>query len=344
MAKTLSVGVPCYNSAAYMDRAIGSILVGASFAEDIEVIVVDDGSTKDNTFEKAQEWEQKYPGLVKAIHQENGGHGIAVLTALDAAEGTYFKVCDSDDWYDAAAMQTLMTTLRGFLERDERVDLVVTNYVYENVDDNESQAIDYKHALPVNKLFTWDDMGHFSMSQNLLMHSLCYRTDILRDGGVPMPAHTFYVDNIYAYVPLPRVKSLYYLDIDLYRYLIGRDDQSVNETVMAGRIDMQHKITRIMIDAYHLDYDVTSPKLREYMEDYLAIMMMISSIFALLSDVPLAREHADELWEYLKGYDAKMYRHCRRSVAGIVSRLPGKAGERTTIGLYHLARKVVKFN
>jgi hypothetical protein len=145
-------------------------------------------------------------------------------------------------------------------------------------------------------------------------------------------------------VPLPRVKSLYYLDIDLYRYLIGRDDQSVNETVMAGRIDMQHKITRIMIDAYHLDHDVTSPKLREYMEDYLAIMMMISSIFALLSDVPLAREHADELWEYLKGYDAKMYRHCRRSVAGIVSRLPGKAGERTTIGLYHLARKVVKFN
>jgi glycosyltransferase involved in cell wall biosynthesis len=327
-----------------MDKAIASILEGSDYAEDVQVIIVDDGSTKDNTYEKALEWQEKYPGLVKAVHQENGGHGIAVLKALENADGEYFKVCDSDDWYDAASLQALLELIRSMIAEGDPVDLIVTNYVYENIEDNERNVVNYHHALPRGKRFTWDDMGHFMMSQNLLMHSLCYRTEILRDGGVPMPAHTFYVDNIYAYVPLPRVKSLYYLDVDLYRYLIGRDDQSVNETVMAGRIDMQHAITRIMIDAYHLDDDIESEKLRDYMQDYLSIMMMISSIFALLSDVPLAKEHADELWDYLKEYDPRMYKRARRSIAGIVSRLPGKAGERTTLGLYHLARKVVKFN
>ena len=61
------------------------------------------------------------------------------------------------------------------------------------------------------------------MDQNLLMHSLCYRTDVLRESNLPMPPHTFYVDNIYAYVPLPRCKTMYYADIDLYRYFIGRE-------------------------------------------------------------------------------------------------------------------------
>ena len=36
---------------------------------------MDDGSTKDNTYEKALDWQSRYPHLVKAVHQENGGHG-----------------------------------------------------------------------------------------------------------------------------------------------------------------------------------------------------------------------------------------------------------------------------
>ena len=224
--KTLSVGIPCYNSAEYMDHAISSILEGAHFSDDIQVIVVDDGSTKDDTFAKAKAWEARYPDLVKAVHQENGGHGMAVLSALEAADGVYFKVCDSDDWYDGDALDSLMKTLRSFIDYDVRVDLVVTNYVYEHVEDGKQNVIDYRFALRRNKVLTWEKIGHFGYDQNLLMHALCYRTDILRDGGIPMPAHTFYVDNIYAYVPLPRCKTLYYLDVDLYRYFIGREDQS----------------------------------------------------------------------------------------------------------------------
>ena len=92
--KLLSIAVPCYNSAAYMEKCVDSLLVGG---DDVEIIIVDDGSQKDNTGEIADALAAKYEGIVKAVHQENGGHGEAVNTGLKNATGLYFKVVDSDD-------------------------------------------------------------------------------------------------------------------------------------------------------------------------------------------------------------------------------------------------------
>ena len=344
MQKTLTFGIPCYNSSEYMDHCISSILEGSDYADDVQIVVVDDGSTKDDTYEKAQEWEKRYPNIVKAVHQENGGHGMAVLKGLENADGTYFKVVDSDDWVDGDALKDLLATLRRFISFDTRVDLVISNYVYEHVEDGKQNVVDYGFALPKGKIMTWDKIGHFNMSQNLLMHALCYRTDVLRDGGVPMPAHTFYVDNIYAYVPLPRCKTLYYLDVDLYRYFIGREDQSVNESVMVGRIDQQLRITRIMMHAYHLYDDVESPRLRSYMIGYFTLMMAVCSIFSKLSDKPDAIDNLNELWEELRQFDSRMYRRARKGIVGLATNLPGTAGTQVTLFFYRAAQKLVKFN
>lgn len=344
MSKTLTFGIPCYNSAEYMDHCISSLLKGTNAANDVQIVIVDDGSTKDDTLARAREWQQRYPTIIEAVHQENGGHGMAVLAALEHAQGTYFKIVDSDDWLDADACARLMTTLREFIVTDNLVDLVITNYVYEHVEDNTHNVIDYRYVLRRNKVLTWDKIGHFTMAQNLLMHSLCYRTEILRDGGVPMPPHTFYVDNIYAYVPLPRCKTLYYLDVDLYRYFIGREDQSVNEKVMVSRIDQQLRITRIMMDAYHLYDDIESAKLRSYMVGYFTLMMAVCSIFSRLSDEPDAMDNCEELWRHLKAYDKRMYRRARMGMVGIATNLPTKVGEKFTLGIYRVASKLVKFN
>ena len=69
--KLLSVAIPCYNSEAYMSKCINSLLIGG---EEVEIIIVDDGSS-DRTAEIADDYAEKYPTIVKAIHQENGGHG-----------------------------------------------------------------------------------------------------------------------------------------------------------------------------------------------------------------------------------------------------------------------------
>ena len=62
----------------------------------MQIVIVDDGSAKDDTPAKADEWQQRYPNIVKAVHQENGGHGVAVMKAVANADGVYFKNIDSD--------------------------------------------------------------------------------------------------------------------------------------------------------------------------------------------------------------------------------------------------------
>ena len=89
--KLITFAVPCYNSAAYMRHCIETLL---SAGEQAEIILVDDGSTKDNTPAICDEYAAKYPTIVKAIHQENGGHGEGVNQGIRNATGLYYKVVD----------------------------------------------------------------------------------------------------------------------------------------------------------------------------------------------------------------------------------------------------------
>ena len=107
--KLLSIAIPCYNSEQYMRKCIDSLLVGG---EDVEILIVDDGSTKDRTAEIADEYAAEFPTIVKAIHKENGGHGSAVNAGIANATGLYFKVVDSDDWVKEKAYLAILDTLR----------------------------------------------------------------------------------------------------------------------------------------------------------------------------------------------------------------------------------------
>ena len=327
-----------------MDHCITSIIEGSNYAEDVQVVIVDDGSTKDNTLEKAQQWAKQYPQIVKVVHQENGGHGRAVMTAIEHAQGEYFKVVDSDDWVDAEALLTLLESLRSFISYQTRVDLVVTNYVYEHVEDSKRHTVDYGFALPKRKVCGWHQIGHFNMSQYMLMHALCYRTDVLRTCGLDLPAHTFYVDNIYAYMPLPYCKTLYYLDVDLYRYFIGREDQSVNIDMQIARINQQIAVTRIMIRAYHLYEDIPSKRLRNYMIGHITLMMSVCSVISKMSKAPDARKNLDDFWHEFMRYDIRMYNRARHGIVGTFTNFRGPVGERVTIAIYHGAQKLIKFN
>ena len=338
--KLITYAIPCYNSAEYMDACIESILA-CNRPDDIEIIVVDDGSTKDNTLEKAQAWESTNPGVVRAIHQENGGHGAAVMTGLENARGLYFKVVDSDDWLDNDANVAMLDKLASF---DEPLDLMLVSYVYEHTADNTSEVMSYHRMLPEGRIFTWDECGHFGLTKYILMHSVIYRTQMLRDCGLTLPRHTFYVDNIFVYVPLPNCERIYYMDVDLYRYFIGREDQSVNESVMIGRIDQQLRVTRTMIDSFLLERDVKSPRLRSYMRNYLTMMMVICTVFSMMSDREDKEQLRAGIWKYLREHDYQTYVKIRRSVMGVGTHLPGKAGDRVLLSAYHIAQKVFKFN
>ena len=342
MKKLITFAVPCYNSADYMDHCVETLLAAGPEAE---IILVDDGSTKDDTPAKCDAWAEAHPDIIRAIHQENGGHGEGVNQGIRHAQGLYYKVVDSDDWLDTAALAKVMEKLREFSKLPAPVDMVIANYVYEHVEDNTHKAMGYRNVFPTGQIFTWDDIGHFRASQYLLMHSVIYRTQLLRDCGLILPKHTFYVDNIFVYQPLPYVKTMYYLNVDLYRYFIGRSDQSVNESVMAGRIDQQVRVTKIMIDAHDLSLIRQSQKrLGRYMFNYLSMMMTISSIFSVIANTPESLGMRTELWEYLRKKDPALYRRCRYRLTNVGTNIPGYQGRKLSVTLYRLARKIYKFN
>ena len=337
--KYLSFAVPCYNSAEYMGHAIETILKGG---EDVEILIVNDGS-KDDTLAIAKEYEEKYPTIIKAVDKENGGHGDAVNAGLRHATGLYFKVVDSDDWVDEESLLKILSVIKEMYQKDTQVDMLVSNYVYEKVGVKHKKVVHYRHVLPENEIIGWKDIGRFHIGQYILMHSVIYRTELLKLCQLELPKHTFYVDNIYVYYPLPHVNTLYYLDVNLYRYFIGREDQSVNEKVMIGRADQQIFVTKSMIDMYSLKR-IPNKKLRNYMINYLAIMMTVSSIILIRSKKQENLVKKKELWRYLKTKDYRIYWKIRYSILGQTINLPGEPGRKISTMVYNVARQLVGFN
>lgn len=340
--KLLSVAIPCYNSAAYMRKCIDSLLPGG---DDVEIIVVNDGS-KDETIQIAEEYKERFPGIVKVVDKENGGHGSAVNSGLEHATGLYYKVVDSDDWVNKEAYLKILSTLKELLKDGKVIDMMISNFVYEKEGEKRKKVMSYHHALPKEQVFSWKDVRHFRVGQYILMHAVIYRTNLLRECGLKLPEHTFYVDNIFVFHPLPFVKSMYYLDVNFYRYYIGRADQSVNEQVMIGRIDQQIKVNKIMTDYYVDEKDRIhmNGKVKRYMQNYLDIITTVSSVLLIRSGTAENLEKKKELWEYIKTKDSRLWFRLRYGLLGNAMNLPGRYGRKISVDGYKLCQKIFHFN
>lgn len=337
--KLLSVVVPCYNSEQYMRKCIDSLLIGG---EEVEIIIVNDGSA-DGTPEIANDYGSRYPDIVKVIHQENGGHGEAVNAGIRNATGLFFKVVDSDDWVSEGPYRKILEVLEEMTRSGARLDMLISNFVYDKAGAKRKKVMKYTTALPENRIFTWNEVKHFHKGQYILMHSVIYRTQILRECGLELPKHTFYVDNIFVFNPLPYVKTMYYLNVNFYRYFIGREDQSVNEEVMIRRIDQQLKVNKLMIDYIQLS-KLNNRKLRNYMISYLDIIMTVSSIMLIKSGTDENYAKKQELWEYLKKHDKRLYVKIRCGILGRYMNLPGKGGRQVSVAGYKIMQKFFGFN
>ena len=337
--KIVTFAIPCYNSEVYMRNCIESLLPGG---EDVEIIIVDDGSG-DGTAAIADEYAEKYPTIVRTIHQENGGHGAAVNTGLANATGLYYKVVDSDDWVDADAYRQVLDTLRKFVKEQTPVDMLLTNYVYEKVSEHHQRRLIYSLLFESDRITTWSEMKHNVKGFSILMHSVTYRTQMLRDCGLKLPEHTFYVDNLFVYEPLPYVKTIYYLNVDFYRYYIGREGQSVNEQIMIKRLDQQLRVNYRMIDAYDL-WSIEEKHLREYMLSYLETITVVSTCLAYVSGTKENLHKAKALWKYIRDKDYRTYHHLRWGVLGGAMNLPGRFGRYLSVKAYRISQRFMGFN
>ena len=322
-----------------MEHCIRSLLPGG---DRVEILIIDDGST-DATAQIADRLAFRFPGLIRVIHQENKGHGGAVNTGIREARCRYFKVVDSDDWVDEDAYMAILDTLEGMTGRRQQVDMFLSNFVYEKTGARRKKTVHFHRVLPENKVFGWSEVQKFRVDQYILMHSVIYRTKLLRDCGLQLPEHTFYVDNIFVYTPLPYVKKMYYLNVDFYRYFIGRQDQSINEQVMLSRLDQQLRVNRILLDVYD-PFAFGNIPLRKYLLKYLNLMVMVTCSLLIIEGSDKSFAVKKKYWHYIRRKYPRVYRSMILHIWGIIFDTPGRFLNRPIRLIYRIANKIIGFN
>ena len=254
--KILTVIVPVYNTEKYIKRCLDS-LDNKEINDKLEVLVVSDGS-KDNAINIAKEYSKRLPDTFKIIEKENGGHGSTINKGLELATGKYFRVLDSDDWVDNVNFVEFVKRLE-----DQDADLVVTDYSKEFIYEGKSEKIVYKNLEP-NKKYIFDKFDlNILNGEYFVMATSTYKTEVLRKSNLKLMEKTFYVDMQYNVVPIPYVNSFVYFTLDIYRYFIGRLDQSVNTASFVKNHLNHDKVVKYLIDYYSNLTDISDTK-KEY--------------------------------------------------------------------------------
>ncbi len=214
MEKVLTVVIPTYNMEKYLKECLNSFIYDEK-EEALEVLVVNDGS-KDNSLNIAKEYEKKYPNIFKVIDKENGGHGSTINAGLKVARGKYFKVVDSDDWVDTSEFKILVEKLKTL-----DVDCVVCNYT--SVFEGSKKTKKFNNSMAeYNEICAIKNAKEFKF----YMAATTFKTEKIKN--IIIDEKCFYVDTEYNEFCVGKCENFVNLNLDVYRYRVGRVGQSVS--------------------------------------------------------------------------------------------------------------------
>lgn len=301
MDKLLSVIVPAYNMEAYLASCLESLIIkDLDLLDKVDVIVVNDGS-KDRTLEIANEFKDRYPGIFTVVDKINGHYGSCINEGLKNAKGVFVKVLDADDSFDKEAFQILLKMLETSEASGENLDAVISSY--SKVDIDGRVLLRWNCALDNTQILDFSSI--IALDARVQMHALTYRLANLRKLDYHQTEGISYTDTEWCFEPMSVVFRLRYCDACVYRYLIGRADQSVNKDVICRSYWMYDRLVdeicgryaRIQCDAAHRHYlDVCIKELLAIMLYYTMWMLPMADFKANMSrlhrailDVPSMR-------------------------------------------------------
>ena len=177
----------------------------------------------------------------------------------------------------------------------------------------------------------------------LTIHSCTFRTEVMRLCGGDLPRKVFYEDNLMVCRTLPYVERMFYMDIDLYRYTIGREGQSVQDDVSRSRYTHHLQIAETCFKSVDLD-SLKVRQHKQYMEHELFMLFGIATIFSRLNKCDEADAKLEAMWRSCEAHNEKWAKHFRKGSALAFINVPGKAGRTIADGFYKFANKVVRFN
>ncbi|NLC72306.1 MAG: glycosyltransferase family 2 protein [Ruminococcaceae bacterium] len=241
--KLLTVVVPVYNMESYLSRCLDSLLQDKILGN-LEIIAVNDGST-DGSLALLKEYEKRFPDVVRVIDKENGGHGSGVNVGLAEACGKYFRVVDSDDFVCRDAFSAFVERLEF-----EDSDLVITDYRRIYTQDDKSVLVSYS-GLEDSRQYSFESLRLSDLNgEFFVMAGSTYKTEILRKSNLLLFEKTYYVDMQFNIQPIAYVKTLVYYKLDIYRYMLGRENQSVAYKSLVLHRDDHEKVIRWAVSAY----------------------------------------------------------------------------------------------
>lgn len=217
--KVLTISVAAYNSAEYLDRCIRSF-EESGVIDNLDIIIVNDGST-DNTQEIAESISKKHPDSVSVINKDNGGHGSTINTSIKIAKGKYYKIVDADDWVEPGGLKELVDLLKNATSD------IVSNPYYRVDAESDNKTIKYD-SVDRNNIGQVIDIDSQDPDMLPAMHSLTFRTDVIRTNWKDLDEHCFYVDVEYLVYCFNNCSTILNLDFPVYDYLIGTSGQSIN--------------------------------------------------------------------------------------------------------------------
>ena len=221
--------------------------------------------------------------------------------------------------------------------------MFITNFVYEKEGAKTKKIMRYTSAFPENQVFTWDDAKPLRRGKYMMMHSLIYNMNLLRRSGLQLPEHTFYVDNLFVFVPLQCSKTLFYMNLDFYRYFIGREDQSVNEKVMISRIDQQIRVNELLMASYHSDWQF-STALKNYLLNHLEITTVISCALLNKGGLPEHQEKKKALLADLKEANPEVFHLISQNALCRITMAKNKPVQVLSNGIYTVTQRFFGFN
>ena len=291
--KLVTFLVPAYNAEPYLDKCLASLVRAG---ESAEIIVVDDGST-DKTPQIADEWQAKYPTLIRAVHQENGGHGEGINVGIKLATGVYFKVVDADDWLDEQALMLYIGNIKKMIDENNVADVIFTRFIFDQISQNTQHEEGYDNVFKIrNEVHTWDKIKLWRTTQILMIHAISFRTEVLQKANFKLPKHRFYEDNVFVYLSIFHCKTVVYYPIPLYHYYVGREGQSVNLDIMAARYQQQIDNMEQIGLAY------TWEQIKALPRKHKKTMIHLLILFAALTLADVSFKNTKETFKHYKTY------------------------------------------
>lgn len=258
MSKVLTISIAAYNVEKYIENTLKSILIDD--IEDLEILVEDDGGT-DGTANIVKQYEKEYPDIVKLIHKENGGYGSTINKSIELARGKYFKQLDGDDWYNTENFKKILMVLR---END--VDIVYSPIIEHKDGKNEERYIDYFEEN-INGIYNIEDIINKSKDA-LTMHTLLYKTEVLKKCKLKLLEKCFYTDTQYAMFPIASAKNILITHLPIYMYRIGLAEQSISVNSHRKHYKEHARVSMTMVEYYNMHEQNLDSNLKKYIFNY----------------------------------------------------------------------------